>query len=39
MKSEPCSIFYTDDDIDDRAIFIDAAQQVSDSLQVITQGN
>ena len=37
MSSEVCRIFYTDDDIDDRDIFIDAARQVSESLQVITQ--
>lgn len=39
MNSEVCKIFYTDDDMDDRDIFIDAANQVSDSLQIITQGN
>lgn len=39
MNSEIRKIFYTDDDIDDRDIFIDAANQVSDFLQVITQGS
>ncbi len=39
MNSEVCKIFYTDDDLDDRDIFIDAANQVSESLQVLTQGN
>jgi CheY-like chemotaxis protein len=39
MNSEPRNIFYTDDDIDDHAIFIDAAEQVSESLQVLTQNN
>jgi response regulator RpfG family c-di-GMP phosphodiesterase len=39
MNSEACMIFYTDDDIDDRDIFIVAAHQVSGSLQIITQGN
>jgi CheY-like chemotaxis protein len=39
MNSEACKIFYTDDDIDDRDIFVDAARQVSESLQIITQGN
>jgi response regulator RpfG family c-di-GMP phosphodiesterase len=39
MNSEVRKIFYTDDDIDDRDIFKDAANQVSDSLQIITQSS
>jgi response regulator RpfG family c-di-GMP phosphodiesterase len=39
MNSEVCKIFYTDDDVDDRDLFVDAALHVSDSLEVITQGN
>jgi CheY-like chemotaxis protein len=38
MNCEPCKIFYTDDDLDDREIFVDAARHVSESLQIITQG-
>jgi DNA-binding response OmpR family regulator len=33
------NIFYADDDIDDLNIFVDAAYEVSSSLQVITQEN
>ncbi|MDQ6812638.1 MAG: response regulator [Bacteroidota bacterium] len=39
MIVEATRIFYTDDDVDDRDLFIDAAHQVSESLEVITQGN
>lgn len=39
MHSEAFCIFYTDDDRDDHDIFIDAANQLSTSLQVITQDN
>jgi response regulator RpfG family c-di-GMP phosphodiesterase len=39
MNSEVCKIFYTDDDVDDRDLFVDAALHISDSLEVITQGN
>lgn len=39
MDADAPKIFYTDDDRDDRDIFIDAARQVSAFLQIITQRN
>jgi response regulator RpfG family c-di-GMP phosphodiesterase len=39
MNTEVRKIFYTDDDIDDRNIFIDAANEVSHFLQIITQSS
>jgi CheY-like chemotaxis protein len=39
MGSEIFTIFYTDDDRDDREFFVDAARDVSADLKVITQPN
>lgn len=39
MNSVACNIFYTDDDQDDQDIFVDAAHEVSASLQVMIQGS
>ena len=39
MPEDSVKIFYTDDDQDDQEIFIDAVNEISDSLQIVTQRN
>lgn len=37
MATDPCTIFYTDDDEDDRLVFSDALRQVAADCEVATQ--